>query len=69
MYNYQGFYKQLDKKNIKISTLTENPGISSTILAKFGKKEAVSFGTIKTLCDYFGCKMSDIVEYDGNKID
>lgn len=67
MYDYSGFYKQLNKNNTTVTDLTQKPGLSSRILAKLGKGEPVSFGTMKSLCDFFGCKMSDLVEYDGRK--
>lgn len=43
--------------------LREKIGFSSTTLARMSKGEYVSLETIDNICNYFDCKIEDIIEF------
>ena len=47
--------------------LRESIGFSSSTLAKMSKGEYVSLETIDNICQYFDCKIEDVIEIQNRK--
>ena len=61
--SYDGLFKQLKNKNIKLSKMSEDLDISSTTRAKFTKGEYVSLQTIESICRYLNVSLGQIVNF------
>lgn len=61
-YNYNKLWKLLIDKNITKTEMRKQVGISTNILAKMGKNEAVSMETLAKITTVFECGFDDIVE-------
>jgi DNA-binding Xre family transcriptional regulator len=61
--NYDGLFKLLKDKDIKISKMSIDLELSSTTRAKFMKGEYVSLQTIESICRYFNVPLSEIVDF------
>ena len=59
--------KLMGERRSKISEVSRKTGISRTTLTKlyYGDGEAVSYGVLEKLCNYFGCGVGDILEMVG----
>ena len=55
MYSYDGFKIRLAEKGLNKSDLTSLLGISSRTLAKIGKGEKLSKGTLQKIAEYLDC--------------
>ncbi len=55
MISYDGLYTQLHKKGLTKTDLTVSLGISSRTIAKIGKGEKLSRGTLQKIAEYLGC--------------
>ena len=55
MYSYDGFKNRLAEKGLNKSDLTSLLGISSRTLAKIGKGEKLSKGTLQKIAEYLDC--------------
>ena len=55
MYSYDGFKNRLAEKGLNKSDLTSLLGISSRTLAKTGKGEKLSKGTLQKIAEYLDC--------------
>ena len=55
MYSYDGFKNRLAEKGLNKSDLTSLLGISSRTLAKIGKGEKLSKGTLQKIAEYLNC--------------
>ena len=62
--NYDKLWKLLIDKKINRTALKEASGISFNVLAKMGKCEAVSMGSILKICKALDCDISDVMEID-----
>ena len=62
--NYKGLFSQLERKDIKLSKMSEDLNISSAIRAKFNKGDYVSLRTLESICKYLGVKLCDIMEFE-----
>ncbi len=56
MISYDGLYQQLEKKGIRKSDLTEDPGLSSRTIARIAKREKLSAKTLEKIAVYLGCE-------------
>ena len=61
--SYNKLWKLLIDKGLKKSQLKETANISSNVLAKMGKNEAVSMATLQRICSSLCCDISDICEF------
>lgn len=61
--SYKPLFHLMVERGMKKKDLLEAAGLTSTIVAKFGKNEHVSGDTLEKLCAYFRCQPSDIMEY------
>jgi len=48
---------------LKKTDLIEKVGISAMTLAKFAKNEYVSMDVLNRICEYFECRIEDVIEY------
>ena len=62
--NYNNLWKLMIDLNMNKSKLKEISGISTNAIAKLGKNEAVSMGTLAKICKALSCGIGDIVEFE-----
>ncbi len=55
MISYEGLNRQLEKKDITKTMLAKELGISSRTIARIGKGEKLSRGTLQKMAGYLGC--------------
>ena len=61
--SYNKLWKTLIDNGLSKTEFRKSVGISSATLAKMGKELPVSTAILISICDYFKCDFSDIVEY------
>jgi putative transcriptional regulator len=61
--SYTKLWKLLLDKKLKRIHLKELAGISSSTLAKLGKDEYVSMGSLERICGALHCNIGDVVEF------
>lgn len=62
-YSYNNLWKMLIDKNMSKTELRIKAGISTNMLAKMGKGEAVSMDVLAKVCMAMDCKVNDIVDF------
>ena len=62
MISYSKLWKLLIDKNMTRSELREAVGFSTNTLAKLGRNESVTVGTLERICLFLNCNIEDIVE-------
>ena len=60
--NYDKIWKLLEDNHMMKMDLIRATKISTNAMAKLGKNEDVRLNILVKICDYFGCKLDDIVE-------
>lgn len=65
-YNYSKLWKLLIDKRMTKTQMRKAAGISTNILAKMGKEEAVSMDSLAKICIALNCTLDDIVEINGS---
>ena len=60
--NYEKLWKMLEEHNMKKMDLVAATKISTNALAKLGRNEDVRVNILVRICNYFNCKLDDIVE-------
>lgn len=60
--NYDKLWKMLKEKDMMRTDLHTKVGLSTNAIAKMGKNEDVRLNILVKLCDYFNCKLDDLVE-------
>lgn len=61
-YNYNKLWKLLIDKNITKTEMRIQAGISTNILAKMGKNEAISMESLSKISTVLKCGLDDIVD-------
>ena len=61
--SYNRLWKLLIDKGLNKSQLKVAANISSNVLAKMGKNEAVSMATLQRICSSLDCDISDVCEF------
>lgn len=61
-YSYNRLWKLLIDKRMTKTEMRKQAGISTNILAKMGKDEAVAMDTLAKICVALDCTLDDIVE-------
>lgn len=61
--SYDRLWKLLIDKQMKKTALLEGASISTSVLAKMGRNEAVSLKNIDKICQFLNCKIEDVVEF------
>ncbi len=60
--SYKPLWHRLVSDGLSKTEFREKVGISTPTLAKLGKNEYVSMEIIDKICQYFGCRIEDVVE-------
>lgn len=60
--SYNRLWKLLIDKGITKTEMRKAAGISTSVLAKMGKNECVSIGTLAKIAAVMECNLDDIVE-------
>lgn len=63
MFSYKPLFKLLIEHNMNKTQFQEAIKISSATVAKLAKNEYVSMETLDSICQYFHCKIEDVIEY------
>lgn len=61
-FNYNRLWKLLIDKGITKTEMRKRAGISTNVLAKMGKNEAVSMNTLARIAVTMECGIDDIIE-------
>lgn len=64
MINYKPLWIQLINRNMTKTQFRVALGISTATLARMSKNEYISLETIEKICQYFDCKVEDVVEFE-----
>ncbi len=62
-FSYKPLWKLLIDKGMKKKDLRELVGLHPATIAKMGKDEYVTMEVLSKLCEYFNCRIEDIIEY------
>lgn len=63
-YSYNKLWKILIDKKISKTEMRIATGITTNMLAKMGKDEAVNLDTLVKIASYFNCGIDDIFEFE-----
>jgi putative transcriptional regulator len=57
--------KSLNERKLTLNDVARDTGISRATLQRLGagKTGAITFETLNTLCNYFGCAVGDLLEH------
>jgi len=61
--SYSRLWKLLIDKRLKKTDLIDLCGISTNVLAKLGRAEAISMDSLQKICTALNCNIEDIVEF------
>lgn len=67
-YSYNRLWKLLIDKQLTKTEMRKKAGISTNILAKMGKGEAISMESLAKICVALDCTLDDIVEITADEI-
>ena len=62
-FSYKPLWKLLIDKDMSKKELMEVTDISKSTMDKMGRGEQVSMDIIDRLCNYFGCRIEEIIEH------
>lgn len=62
-FNYKPLWKLLIDKEMTKKELMDGTGISKSTMDKMGRAEDVSLDVIDRICEYFDCKIEDVIEH------
>lgn len=62
-FTYKPLWKILIDKEMTKKELSQNAGISKSTIDKMGRSEMVSLDVIDRICNYFGCRVEDVIEH------
>ena len=62
MISYEPLFNTLKLKEMSLSDLRKQVGISTVTLAKFRKYESVNLSIINKICLVLNCNINDVVE-------
>ena len=62
-FSYKPLWKLLIDKEMTKKQLMEATGISKSTMDKMGRGEQVSMDIIDRICNYFDCKINDVIEH------
>lgn len=61
--SYKKLWKKLIDLKMKKTDLVLKANISTNVLAKLGKDEAVSLESLEKICQALNCNIGDIIDY------
>lgn len=62
-FTYKPLWKLLIDKEMTKKELMQATGVSKSTIDKMGRGEIVSLEVIDRICNYFNCKVEDVVEH------
>ena len=62
-FSYKPLWKLLIDKEMTKKQLMEVTNISKSTMDKMGRSEQVSMDIVDRICDYFDCRVEDIIEH------
>ena len=65
--SYNRLWKMLYNLNVAKMEFANSIGISNATLAKLGKDEPVSLTVLMKICEYYSCKIENIIEFIPDK--
>lgn len=65
-FNYKPLWKLLIDKDMTKKALIEQTGISKSTIDKMGRSEAVSLDIIDRICNFFNCRIENVIEHTLN---
>lgn len=66
MISYKPLLLTLIKKDIKLTQLKEEIGVSSGTIAKINKNKDLSLRVIDDICNFLDCEIEDVVKHIKN---
>ncbi len=66
-FSYKPLWKLLIDKEMSKKDFMEATSISKSTMDKMGRSEIVSMEIIDRICDYFNCKVEDVIEHNSRK--
>ncbi len=66
-FTYKPLWKKLIDKDMTKKELSEKTGISKSTIDKMGRSEMVSLEVIDRICNYFECRVEDVIEHQVSK--
>ena len=62
-FSYKPLWKLLIDKDMSKKSLMQATGISKSTMDKMARSETVSLDVVDRICDYFDCKIENVIEY------
>lgn len=62
-FTYKPLWKLLIDKEMSKKNLMQATGISKSTMDKMARSETVSLDVVDRICNYFDCKIEDVIEY------
>ncbi|MDL2205614.1 helix-turn-helix transcriptional regulator [Eubacteriales bacterium OttesenSCG-928-N13] len=62
-FTYKPLWKLLIDKEMSKRELMKATGISKSTIDKMGRGETVSLDIVDRVCNYFSCKVEDVIEH------
>lgn len=62
-FSYKPLWKLLIDRDMRKNDLMKSVNISKSTMDKMGRSETVSLEIIDRICNYFNCRIEDVVEH------
>ena len=62
-FTYKPLWKMLIDKEMTKKELSKQTGVSKSTIDKMGRNETVSLDVIDRICNYFDCRVEDVIEH------
>ncbi len=62
-FSYKPLWKLLIDRDMRKNELMKSVNISKSTMDKMGRSETVSLEIIDRICNYFNCRIEDVVEH------
>lgn len=62
MISYKPLLHMLIDKNLKLTNVVKESGLSSNVVTKINNGESITLASVEKLCKYLNCRIQDIVE-------
>lgn len=66
-FSYKPLWKLLIDKDMNKKDLMKTANISKSTMDKMGRSETVSLEIIDRICNYFNCRIEDVIEHRQRK--
>lgn len=66
-FSYKPLWKTLIDNDMTKKQLMETIQISKSTMDKMGRSENISLDILDKICNYFNCRLGDVVEHIGNE--